>query len=426
MVKNKVLLYLDDEKLREKLSLLLEGLFDLKVTPVLGLEGVLNSLDRSQYVANIFSRSSNQDESTTSFIENLKNFGESFEYSLQTGVKSFYADCLERLVDYKISESSYCPISLSRLDAIIDEDGHHPELFVKLNSGRFIKVHPGADRFESERVEEFRGRGVKAFYLTREVFSRVLDKQFSELSDLIKSSTEESAEELPTSALMIHQKLMQSIRDSLMLKLKIPDRILQESSSFLENLIDNGPLQSPWFDRLEGGLDGANYIERLGMLTAHFGCWILAHSAYNEKKWYEKFSVASLVMDLSLQDEKMAAVRLVHEGATTVGVLQAMTIKEHPIRSIELAETLLPLNQDTINLIELHHERFDGTGFPRKRFVNQIPSVTRHFILAMMCADIWIESEDPEQFKKFLTELAENQSLRSLHEVFSKLLASLE
>lgn len=429
MLKNKVLVYLHDESLREKLTLLLEGLYDLKVTTVVGLEGVLRSLDRTQYVANIYSRLSSDGPEKGSFYANLSAFGRSLEFSNTGGLKQFFSDFARELGEHKLSEHDYSPVSLSRLEGFTSAEGHHPELFVKLKSGRFVKVHPGGDCFEQERIEEFRERGVSAFYLRREDFTHHLEKHFSELSELLDILNQ--APNIPSaareeSALLVHQKLMRGVRDSLELGLRIPVYILDQSSAYLEAFIANGPIRTPWFDRLESASEGSHYIERLGMLSAHFGCWILSHSSYKEKKWFEKFVTASIIMDLSLQDEKMAKVRVVHEGATTVGVLQAMTIKEHPQRSLELAETLLPVNQDVMNLVELHHERFDGTGFPRKRFASQIPSVTRLFILAGMCVDVWIESEDRDTLKRFLLELAENQSLRSLHEVISRLVESLD
>lgn len=431
MIKNKVLVYLQDETLREKLTLLLEGLYDLKVTTVIGLEGVLRSLDRSQYIAHIYSPAcaESHQEEKHSFYESLASFGRSFEFSESGGLKKFFGDFAQVLSEHKITKHDFSPVSLSRLDSLLSSQGHHPELFVKLKSGRFVKVHPGGEYFEQNRIEEFRQRGVSAFYLKSEDFARHIEKHFSDLSELlslVNQTPSSSTDFKKESALIIHQKLMRGIRDSLQLKLRIPEYILEQSSEFLESLVAGGPLQVPWFDRLKDAPEGSHYIERLGMLSAHFGCWILSHSPYNEKKWFEKFVTASLIMDLSLQDEKMARVRVVHEGATTIGVLQAMTIKEHPQRSLELAETLLPVNQDVVNLVELHHERFDGTGFPRKRFISQIPSVTRLFILASMCADAWIESENREDFKKFLEELAENQSLRSLHELLSKLVSALK
>ncbi len=425
MIKNKVLVYLQDETLRDQLSVVLEGLYDLKVTTVVGLEGVLRSLDKNQYVANIFSRDNKGSSELGSFFDNLSRFGHSLEYSAEKGLKKFFEDCDQGLNAHKFSHELYCPISLSRLDVLAKHKGLHPELFVKLKSGRFVKVHPGEERIEKERVEEFRERGVNAFYLKREDFNSFVLANFSELSEFLTTAQSGPVEELEESALVVHQKLMQAIRDSLMVELKIPEHVLNESSQFLDILIANGPLKAPWFNRLESIAEGTNYIERLGVLTAHFGCWILSHSAYNEKKWYEKFVSASLIMDLSLQDEKMARVRVVHEGSTTVGVLQAMTIKEHPQRSLELAESLMYVHQDVINLVELHHERFDGTGFPRKRFVSQLPSVSRLFILAQMCADFWIESEEREDFRAKLSELADNQALRSLHEVLKNMIKSL-
>lgn len=422
MLKKKVLVYLDDTPLRDQIIMAFEGLFDLRVTPVFGLESILRSLDSSQFVASIFSTEVSGDEQV---LANLKLLGISLPYSPKGGLRQLLLNSYQSLGRYYRKDATYCPIGAQNLDLLTRAQKSHPALFLRLPSNRYIKVHDGVGHFDQTRIDEYRERGVATFYLARTDFIAFLNRAFDSLGAELEQLANSSLQDQKESTMRVHLDVMNTCRISLARELRIPEHILDNASLLIDSLLKGGAFERPWFDRIEQNFASGQYIEKLGVLSAHFSCWIFTHGPYHDKRWLEKVVLSALVMDLSLKDEKSARVRDVQDGSTAVGMLQSMTIKGHPQRSLELAAKTMPLSPDIHSLVSHHHERFDGSGFPKRLYFNQIPSTSRLFILAHMFADQWLDNPDAASFRRYIDGLLSDEKLKGLHELLSKLRASL-
>lgn len=422
MLKKKVLVYLDDNTLRDQIIMALEGLFELRVTPVFGLESILRSLDSSQFVASIFNTEVSDDEQV---IAHLKLLGISLPYSSQGGLRQLILKSYQSLGRYYRRDNAYSPIGALNLELLTRALKSHPALYLRLPTNRYIKIHDGVGHFDQTRIDEYRERGVTTFYLARADFMAFLNRSFDSLGAELERLAQSSLQDQKESTMRIHLDVMNTCRLSLARELGIPEHILESSSALIDSLLKGGAFERPWFARLGQNFASGQYIEKLGVLTAHFASWVFTHSPYHDKRWLEKIVLTSLVMDLSLKDEKSARVRDVQDGATAVGMLQSMTVKGHPQRSLDMAAKTMPLSPDIHSLVAHHHERFDGSGFPKRLYFNQIPSTSRLFILAHMFADQWLDNPDATSFRRYLDELLGDEKLKGLHELLVKLRASL-
>ena len=53
-----------------------------------------------------------------------------------------------------------------------------------------------------------------------------------------------------------------------------------------------------------------------------------------------------------------------------------------PLKSIELVKSYPEMTDDVVRIIQMHHEKYDGSGFPRGLTQEQIPPLPAIFIVA--------------------------------------------
>lgn len=417
MPKKSVLLNIDDETLRDQVKFALEALFNLKTTSLSGVSSILNTLDQSQFAAVISTKSSRPD--------GLEKISEHFYCDKEQGIRALIIECYQKLTSFYNDSSEYIAYPINRFSFLVTQLGHHPEVYLQLSSERFVKVHSGRDEFEFARIEDYRDRGVSTIYIKRSDFFSYLDRHFNQLGEELKKLREAPVKNQQENILTVHFNLLRNSRDSLRVGLKIPDYILEQASNLIGNLIQNGAFEKPWLLRISKHLDSKHYVERLAVTTAQFACWVFTHSPYSEKKWLEKVVMASLIMDLGLADEATASVRELKLTVNASVMIQGVLVKGHPQRGLKLAGKLMHVHHDVDQLVLNHHERFDGSGFPKKLFFNQLTPVCRFFNLAHMFADRWMANESEADFKAYLDILIEDQRLKGIRELLVKLKNSL-
>lgn len=88
-------------------------------------------------------------------------------------------------------------------------------------------------------------------------------------------------------------------------------------------------------------------------------------SSLSEEKYFKKIVTAGLLMDshLSTEDEKLCLD--IDDSLEKFSRDQRNMIKEHTVRAAQKLSQYNSFGQDELLLIERHHERPDGAGFPR-------------------------------------------------------------
>ena len=120
-----------------------------------------------------------------------------------------------------------------------------------------------------------------------------------------------------------------------------------------------------------------------------------------------KMGLAALMCDLTLKKEDYAILDQ-HLPANKL----PLSIRNHPIEAARMIYNLDPtISHEVIQLIELHHEEPDGSGFPAGLTEASIPLLPSMFILGRYFADrLRQENYDQEKLESILKETYDRYS----------------
>ena len=107
--------------------------------------------------------------------------------------------------------------------------------------------------------------------------------------------------------------------------------------------------------------------------------------------------------DITL-DEKLARIQLLQEANKSDFTAEELNkLKLHPIHAAEYVRRMSEIPSDVDQIVFQHHERPDGTGFPRNLSGKLISPLSSVFIVAHAVVD-FMSKREGESIDVFLTE----------------------
>ena len=162
------------------------------------------------------------------------------------------------------------------------------------------------------------------------------------------------------------------------------------------------PSLSQVLDRLKA-FDG-RYIASHSTMVGFMACAIASQMEWGSEGTFHKLSLAAFLHDITLDNHKLAQCNSLMEVEAGGFTKQEMgEFKTHTIKAAEIASTFQEVPPDVDVIIAQHHERPDGTGFPRKLMSSYIAPLSCVFIIAHDLAQFAIAKGPGFQVSEFLT-----------------------
>lgn len=290
------------------------------------------------------------------------------------------------------SKVSFCQI------AILDFLKYNPacKVFIKINDDKFIKIRDEDDE-SVDLLEKYREKGmVEVYILKADYESLILDrlKEIQAKNDTISSLefTREVLRNLGVQEITIAQ--------------------IDEVVGQIESEINEVPELRKFLDKFKKRRD---YITDHSMLTAFLSCAVAKEMTWSSSTIFKKLIFAALFKDISLENEKQARLIDVRSKEFFEFDLDTQTlIKNHMYISAQYFDKLKSLSDDVRNMILAHHERPDGTGFPRGLDGNYVSPMEALFILTMNVAHEIIVRDSQAQALDVTGWLKEREKLWSV------------
>jgi response regulator RpfG family c-di-GMP phosphodiesterase len=278
--------------------------------------------------------------------------------------------------------------------------------FVKINDEKMIQINRAGEEC-SNQIRKLQDKGLSYIYLLKEDYIKFLSESYSSMSGILVDENADASVEIDAQF-----DSVDSFHDGLTL-LGVPERSLalaQESMnatvSNLEKVKGIGPVLAKILSR-------KGYIQQISLLTNYIAVAIAKETKFADARMFEKLSFAAMFMDMSLQSDNHCSVVDIENGdfRKNFDFGSRTQIFEHTTKSCELLESYMDLPQDIKNIISEHHERPDGTGFPRKLTSTSIKPISAFFILAHEFSHRLIMSQKTkESVKDIIEDLLTNYS----------------
>ncbi|OFZ69703.1 MAG: hypothetical protein A3K03_03350 [Bdellovibrionales bacterium RIFOXYD1_FULL_44_7] len=149
--------------------------------------------------------------------------------------------------------------------------------------------------------------------------------------------------------------------------------------------------------------DKEKYISSHSMLAGHIACALASQMTWTSEATYEKLTLASMLHDISLRNQELAAVSTLDDLEEKKGKFSQDEIeayKSHPLYGAEIAKRFTEIPPDVDIIIAQHHERPDGTGFPRGVTHSRIGPLSTVFIVAHDIVHFLFSADVSKEFSK--------------------------
>lgn len=126
-------------------------------------------------------------------------------------------------------------------------------------------------------------------------------------------------------------------------------------------IVDESDQKTSWFTKLMDAGAATNTPYNHAANTATFAALLSIGLGIGDPK---EIALAALLHDIGLADVDPA---IVAKPAAQRTPIEQYTYEQHPLRSIEMIrERKIIVSEKVLKIVEQHHERYDGTGYPSK------------------------------------------------------------
>jgi HD-GYP domain-containing protein (c-di-GMP phosphodiesterase class II) len=272
----------------------------------------------------------------------------------------------------------YCRINTELLLKVIPLQG---DIYIRLSSIKFIKLFKKGDTFNAADLARYlTQKKIDYLYLKRDNCPEFIAKFKTALAAIVQQKTVGLTEVFDVAA-----KVQESIIDLGRTFGFTPEiqEVVRQNVNLVISTIQGNTKLSFLLSQLQKG--GESYVSRHSVVLAHLACALSTKMAWHSASTFEKLSYAALMHDVVLESDKLAAIDTKEELKAKITELtkdEHDQVLNHPILASERLRDFAALPADVDTILSQHHERPDGTGFPRGLAGGRIAPLSALFIIS--------------------------------------------
>ena len=325
------------------------------------------------------------------YIHDLNNFDELFDFLRMKGLEEcqFYKTAYTKITLYNFMIFS---------KAICD-------YYISLGGDQFLKVMDQGTIISKDSVQEFKKKGTQFLFIKTndiELFNEQMNQSLIELyaSPLLQGKSKDE----------VHLASIENIKLSLK-ELGLNEKTLELANATVDHVIDDFKENKNIWSHIQAKDEHEFFSEKT--LTISFLCYaIVKELDWKQDKINEKLIMSSLLHDIALEDKELSLV----DGPKDI-VFKSLSKKEqntflqHPTSAAKIINQLQSLPMDVEKIISEHHEKPDGSGFPRGLTSSTIAPLSCIFILAdQFCYKLYSGPRDKKTVQFILRDLEDDYS----------------
>lgn len=277
-------------------------------------------------------------------------------------------------------------------------------VFVRLDSGKYVKVLYPGDDFSADRLDSYKKKGLTNFFIQR-----------IELENYLKYLNDSAADAMVkaevTWKFRLHSVLTQGERVIDFLRgFGIAAPYLEHAEDYFKNviaLVRNMDLKNSQVVR--------EFLEDIDCVDHAAGTSIIAGMLMKpmkleSEKASEIIGVTAMFHDIGLFNKGVYAKskNLLAEEESKLTEEERIIFKSHPLVGSEILSQIRGINPVVIQAVMQHHERYDKSGFPYASGPNEINPIAEIISLA-------------DEIHKVIQKSVEKPTVRPFQEVYARL-----
>lgn len=271
----------------------------------------------------------------------------------------------------------YCPI---RTNLLIRVSPLKSDVFIRLSEKKFIKLFRPGDEFNTEDLERYyQEKKIEYMYLRQSETAEFIKKFRFELEELLLRNDlgKEEAMEATEEAHEAIQELVHRVGFN-----EEVQELAKKNVQLTLKAVGSNPRLADLIGKItrEG-----NYIASHSTLLAHVACCVAKELEWGSEATFSKLVLAAYMHDISLQNPEIAKVNTLRELEERKKQYPEADVKNyhlHPAKSADVVRAFKEVPSDVDIIVQQHHERPNGAGFPRGLLFNYISPLSSLFIVA--------------------------------------------
>ncbi|MBI2518955.1 MAG: hypothetical protein HYV97_00995 [Bdellovibrio sp.] len=308
-----------------------------------------------------------------------------------------------------------------RIDALISYGAEYQlELYLRLSDEKFIKVSQKEDNFESI-LEKYKNRGVTEVYLTLADYDYFTTSVRKAITARLSIAVAEPTKPPEISLLAGAHDVLKSL---------ILRENTEEDTLAVAQALTQGTVKTIHMTNLLGKFSEfkkkCSREFTYALLTSQVACLMVDQFNWANDAVKEKVALAAMLCDVELLPEDFDLLK--DSGLAKENLTKKITF--HPLNTAHLlAKESKFFSQETLTIVEQHHEMPSGGGFPKGISYQRISQLTAIYIVAHYFVDQMFDKTYREALHadrcRTVVELIKNQFVSGVFRKASEALASV-
>lgn len=270
------------------------------------------------------------------------------------------------------------------------------EVYLKLGENKYTKIFNSSDveAPDAQQVEHYLKKGIDYVYIQKtHFFKLVKDAVF-----IVENQT--AAEKKPTEEYVAGGISFQVCYDGLK-DIGINEIDIEAVNTVIDETVDKLLTDKRSKDLFLKYCETEGFLVGHSLLIIYIAGKICKEASYNFQSTMKRISVASFYHDFSVYEFEDIIFEM-HVSQITDPLIKKKLLN-HPIDSVELLPESGEVLDETKRIILEHHERPDGTGYPRNLTAAQISPLGSLFIISEQIALCLLRNNfNQDRLKDFL------------------------
>jgi response regulator RpfG family c-di-GMP phosphodiesterase len=259
------------------------------------------------------------------------------------------------------------------------------DIFIKVSEDKFLKVYNKDASFTQEDEDKYLQKNIKKLLVKKNDAKSFVDSICGQIESMIEEANGKSNEE---KVLDIHSVIMETV-STLGLSKEIV-RATEKSVEFAMEVFKENKEFKGLYKHIFG--HQGKYITKHSIALAYVSCGLLRQLPWDTFENRNKLTIASFFHDAAIKVPDF------DEGTDFDEIPDSVkNFKDHPGEAAELIKKFKEIPPDVDRIILEHHEKPDGTGFPKGLGASQISPLGSLFIVAHAVIECMFQLEDQQE-----------------------------
>jgi len=256
------------------------------------------------------------------------------------------------------------------------------DVFIKLSDEKLVKIIEKNIEFAENTFSKYEKKGTQFIYLFEDDYKDFSSKLISQLMSAIeKAKSEQDIINATVSTVEFISSDIVSQGQIGSEEVKLIDNCVK---GCLKNLKNDKKLADLTSDMFKVG----GYLVHHSITAIYLSQYLCKSLGFNTESVLEKLTYSSLLHDICILDSDLSAVLFLDsdefEGLDRSRKKQ---VREHILQAVNLVNNNSSIPNDVAHIIHEHHERPDGTGFPRSLGHTNVSALGSLFHIALVASD---------------------------------------